>query len=225
MKYLKSIEQVNEYGGSEFSKITEKFNFSKKEVEAAANLIATAISKADKVKAKVHDLEYVKGKGAGFEISIDGEKYDGGSYTVKDNGDVVNAAIGNSHPNAVYNTIGNKDIADVFINMKKYESVAVGSAIHDVSTELPAKAIALPIEDDEEENGSITEGKDIGSWNQGGLKGNKNVLITTFVGPPAVEEFGLGRKCMQINVGMDYIALNPADIVELKDLLKSYKVK
>ena len=105
------------------SLVTEKFKFSKKEVEAAANLIASAISQADMVKAKVHDLEYVKGKGAGFEISIDGEKYDGGSYTVKDNGDVVNAAIGNKHPNAVYNTIGNKDIADVFINMEKYESL------------------------------------------------------------------------------------------------------
>ena len=105
------------------------------------------------------------------------------------------------------------------------ESVAVGSAIHDVSTELPAKAIALPIEDDEEENGSITEGTDIGSWNQGGLKGDKNVLVTTFVGPKGIEDFGLGRKCMQINVGMDYVSLNPADIVELKDLLKSYKVK
>ena len=107
----------------EESIVTEKFSFSKKEVEAAANLIASAISQADKVKAKVHDLEYDKGRGAGFEISIDGEKYDGGSYVVKDNGDVVNAAIGNSHPNAVYNTIGNKDIADVFVNMEKYESV------------------------------------------------------------------------------------------------------
>jgi len=108
---------------------------------------------------------------------------------------------------------------------KLTESKAVGSHIHDVSTELPAKAIALPLEDDEEENGSITEGTDIGSWNQGGLKGKENVLITTFVGPKDVEDFGLGRKCMQINVGMKYVSLNPADIVELKDILKSYKVK
>ena len=110
-------------------------------------------------------------------------------------------------------------------DLSKFESVAVGSHIHDVSTELPAKAIALPLEDDEEENGSITEGTDIGSWNQGGLKGKENVLITTFVGPKDVEDFGLGRKCMQINVGMKYVSLNPADIVELKDILKSYKVK
>jgi len=113
------------------SLVTEKFNFSKKEVEAAATLIASAISQADKVKAKVHDLEYDKGRGAGFEISIDGEKYAGGSYVVKDNGDVVNAAIGNSHPNAVYNTIGNKDIADVFINMEKYESNSVTEGKND----------------------------------------------------------------------------------------------
>ena len=117
--------QEPDYDDDEYdeSVVTEKFNFSKKEVEVAANLIASAISQADKVKAKVHDLEYDKGRGAGFEISIDGEKYDGGSYVVRDNGDVVNAAIGNSHPNAVYNTIGNKDIADVFINMEKYESL------------------------------------------------------------------------------------------------------
>ena len=85
--------------------------------------------------------------------------------------------------------------------------------IEDVYTQVPAKTIA------------IEEGKDIGSWNQGGLKGDKNVLVTTFVGPKDIEDFGLGRKCMQINVGMDYISLNPADITELKDILKSYKVK
>ena len=116
-------------------------------------------------------------------------------------------------------------VKETITKMRLGESVAVGSHIHDVSTELPAKAIALPLEDDEEENGSITEGTDIGSWNQGGLKGKENVLITTFVGPKDVEDFGLGRKCMQINVGMKYVSLNPADIVELKDILKSYKVK
>ena len=105
--------------------VNEKFNFSKKEVEKAANLIASAIAQADMVKTKVHHLEYDKGRGAGFDISIDGEESAGGSYVVKDNGDVVNAAIGNSHTNAVYNTIGNKSIADVFINMEKYESNTV----------------------------------------------------------------------------------------------------
>jgi hypothetical protein len=72
--------------------------------------------------------------------------------------------------------------------------------------------------------GTINEGTDIGSWNQGGVRGNENVLVTTFAGPKDIEDFGLGRKCMQINVGRSYVQLNPADIVELKDLLKNYKV-
>jgi hypothetical protein len=194
MKYLKSIEQVN-----------EAFKFTEKEVKDIAEVIAKAIAKVDNKQTAVHDMEFDKGRGAGFEISMGGDKYEGGSYTVRPNGDIVNSAIGNSFPNAVYAKIGDTDIRKVMKNIKKFEST--------VYTQVPAETIA------------IKEGKDIGSWNQGGLKGNKNVLITTFVGPPAVEDFGLGRKCMQINVGMDYISLNPADIVELKDILKSYKVK
>ena len=138
-----------EWDGDEINEslVTEKFNFSKKEVEKAATLIASAISQADMVKAKVHDLEYDKGRGAGFEISIDGDKYAGGSYVVKDNGDVVNAAIGNSHPNAVYNTIGNKDIADVFINMEKYESNSVTEANGQTVKEF-ADLLALLLDED-----------------------------------------------------------------------------
>jgi hypothetical protein len=71
---------------------------------------------------------------------------------------------------------------------------------------------------------TLNEGTDIGSWNQAGIKGDSNALITTFVGPKDIEDFGLGRKCMQINVGRNYVQLNPADIVELKELLKNYKV-
>jgi len=71
---------------------------------------------------------------------------------------------------------------------------------------------------------TINEGTDISSWNQAGIKGSDNAQITTFVGPKDVESFGLGRKCMQINIGRNYVQLNPADIVELKDLLKNYKV-
>ena len=106
-------------------------------------------------------------------------------------------------------------------------------SLKEVATQVPAKTIAFDMDDEDEDltndhempKRAITEGTDIGSWNQGGLKGKENVLITTFVGPKDVESFGLGRKCMQINVGMKYVSLNPADIVELKDLLKSYKVK
>ena len=71
---------------------------------------------------------------------------------------------------------------------------------------------------------TINEGTDISSWNQAGIKGSDNAQITTFFGPKDIEDFGLGRKCMQINIGRNYVQLNPADIVELKDLLKNYKV-
>jgi hypothetical protein len=171
------------------------------------------------------------------EMADKGFALSDGSFPIKDLKDLKNAiqAYGRAKDQARAakfivkraKALGAEDLIPDTEDFQKSlgESVAVGSHIHDVSTELPAKAIAIPLEDDEEENGSITEGTDIGSWNQGGLKGKENVLITTFVGPKDVEDFGLGRKCMQINVGMKYVSLNPADIVELKDILKSYKVK
>ena len=372
-----------EYNFANESKVNEaKFSFSEDQVKDVAELIAKAIAKMDKAKTAVHDMEYDAGRGAGFEISMDGEKYDGGSYTVRPNGEVYNAAIGNSFPNAIYAKIGDKDINKIIKNIKKFESVtearfvkSYDTKVNDAETEkdvlkiypkaqffvgkmshffgelepnlffkayypkyykqdtgksvkgdfkitsvyskkgsnyvelmesfesyakfvsenydteqrkeMAAKGFALadgsfpianledlknaimaygrakdqakaakfiakrakalgaedliPDSDDFQRSLkegiedvytqvpaktiAIEEGKDIGSWNQGGLKGDKNVLITTFVGPKDIEDFGLGRKCMQINVGMDYISLNPADITELKDILKSYKVK
>ena len=374
------IEDI-EYNMANESKVNEaKFSFSEDQVKDVAELIAKAIAKMDKSKTAVHDMEYDAGRGAGFEISMDGEKYDGGSYVVRPNGEVYNAAIGNSFPNAIYAKIGDKDINKIIKNIKKFESVEVNEAkfvksydtkVNDAETkkevskiypkakffigkhshffgelepnlffkayypkyykqdtgksvkgdfkitsvyskkgsnyvelmesfksyskfvsenydteqrkEMAAKGFALsdgsfpianledlknaiqaygrakdqakaakfivkrakalgaedliPDTDDFQksldevytqvpaETIAVTEGTDIGSWNQGGLKGKENVLITTFVGPKDIEDFGLGRKCMQINVGMKYVSLNPADIVELKDILKSYKVK
>ena len=107
------VESVNE----------ANFSYSEKEVRDVAELIAKAISKMDKVKALVHDMEYDKGRGAGFEISINGDKYDGGSYSVRPNGDVVNDAISKVSPNAVYAKIGDTNINKVIKNISKYESV------------------------------------------------------------------------------------------------------
>ena len=187
------------------SVVTEAFKFSEKEVKDIAELIAKAIAKVDNMPTAVHDMEFDKGRGAGFEISMGGDRHEGGSYTVRPNGDVVNSAIGNSFPNAIYAKIGDKDINKVMKNIQKFESTAY--------TQVPAKTIA------------ITEGTDLGGWNQGGPKGNQNVLITQYVGPKDIEDLGMGRKCIQINVGRDYVQLNPADIIELQDILKSYKVK
>ncbi len=117
------IEDI-EYNMANESKVNEaKFSFSEDQVKDVAELIAKAIAKMDKSKTAVHDMEYDAGRGAGFEISMDGEKYDGGSYTVRPNGEVYNAAIGNSFPNAVYAKIGDTDIRKVMKNIKKFESV------------------------------------------------------------------------------------------------------
>ena len=114
---------------SDFETINEaKFSFSEDQVKDVAELIAKAIAKLDKTKAAVHDMEYDAGRGAGFEVSMGGEKYEGGSYVVKPNGDVVNAAIGNAFPNAVYAKIGDKDINKIIKNIKKFESVEVNEA-------------------------------------------------------------------------------------------------
>lgn len=118
-----------EYNFANESKVNEaKFSFSEEQVKDVAELIAKAIAKLDKSKTAVHDMDYVAGRGAGFEVSMDGEKYDGGSYTVRPNGDVVNSAIGNSFPNAVYAKIGDKDINKIIKNIKKFESVEVNEA-------------------------------------------------------------------------------------------------
>ena len=89
--YSESV--VNESFVSFANSLNEKWNFSEAEVKAAAEQLAKAMANTDKVKVEVHDIEYDKGKGAGFELSWDGDKHDGGSYYIKDNGDVINAAI------------------------------------------------------------------------------------------------------------------------------------
>ena len=113
-----------EYNFANESKVNEaKFDFSEDQVKDVAELIAKAIGKMDKTKTAVHDMEYDAGRGAGFEISMDGEKYDGGSYTVRPNGEVYNAAISNSFPNAVYAKIGDTNINKIMKNIKKFEAV------------------------------------------------------------------------------------------------------
>tara|TARA_R100000544_G_scaffold34223_1_gene20943 strand:- start:156 stop:749 length:594 start_codon:yes stop_codon:yes gene_type:complete len=167
--------------------------------------------KPEKVDEAYSDEERMELADKGFALSD-------GSYPIKDLKDLKNAIM-------AYGRAKDQARTAKFI-VKRAKALGAEDLIPDtedfqkslkesleLATQVPAETIA------------VTEGTDIGSWNQGGLKGKENVLITTFVGPKDVESFGLGRKCMQINVGMKYVSLNPADIVELKDLLKSYKVK
>ena len=158
MKYFKTHTQfLNERRRSK-----EPFAFSEKEVKDIADLVAKAIAKVDKTKAAVHDMEFVDGEGAGFEISIDGEKYDGGSYDVRPNGEVVNVAIGNSFPNAIYAKIGDKNINQVIKNIKKFESVDVNEArrgtIHSA-----AKKASYPVTLVAIEKGKVVDQKLVGT--------------------------------------------------------------
>ena len=130
------IEDV-EYNLANESKVNEaKFSFSEKQVKDVAEVIAKAIEKLDNMKTAVHDMEYDAGRGAGFEISMGGDKYEGGSYVVRPNGEVYNAAIGNSFPNAVYAKIGDTDIRKVMKNIKKFESVTEAKFVKSYDTKV-----------------------------------------------------------------------------------------
>jgi len=157
MKYFKTHTQfLNEVRRSK-----EPFTFSEKEIKDIADLIAKAIAKVDKTKAAVHDMEFVNGEGAGFEISIDGEKYDGGSYNVRPNGEVVNVAIGNSFPNAVYAKIGDKNINQVIKNIKKFESAVTEAKLSKIHN--AAKKGSYPVTLVVIENGKVIKQELVGT--------------------------------------------------------------
>tara|TARA_R110002153_G_scaffold179316_1_gene332704 strand:- start:569 stop:856 length:288 start_codon:yes stop_codon:yes gene_type:complete len=88
---------------------TTTFNWTESEVLNAMNVIANRIMNLDKVLVEITEINYSEGEGAGFDLSFDGIPYEGGSYYVKDNGDVINAAISNQ---PCYYTI-KKNEADV----------------------------------------------------------------------------------------------------------------
>jgi hypothetical protein len=70
----------------------------------------------------------------------------------------------------------------------------------------------------------LNEGTDIGEWKGGGKDANKNVLITQFTGPAVLDKRVRSRKCIQVNVGMDYITLNANDIPNLINTLKNIRI-
>jgi hypothetical protein len=85
--------KINEHINRAKESVNEaKFNFSEPAVRRAAALLAKAMEKVDGVKIKVHDFEWDEGKGAGFDLSWDGDKHDGGSYGISDKGEVINHA-------------------------------------------------------------------------------------------------------------------------------------
>ena len=99
------------------------WNWSKEQIISAAENIATAINKIHYgYDTNVHDFEYNEGRGSGFEISINDEPGEGGSYHVTSKGEVINAALtlkGGGSP--IYANIGD-DINTVINKIKNLES-------------------------------------------------------------------------------------------------------
>ena len=132
----KSGKRVNNCVPKNESAVNEaKFNFTEAEIKNAAETLAKAMAKADKVKVEVHDFEYDKGRGAGFELSYDGDKYDGGSYYIKPNGDVINAAIKGG---TKYGTIKSSE-KDYLKYFKANESVVIESKGYKAGDEVELK--------------------------------------------------------------------------------------
>ena len=101
-KYLK--KKVNE------SIVNEKLSTS--ETKKVAETLAKAISKHDGCKCTVNTKSLEEGS---FDLDVDGEEYDGGSYYINDKGEVVNAAI---TPHEVYGTV-NSSVEDFIKGLKK----------------------------------------------------------------------------------------------------------
>ena len=132
----KSGKRVNNCVPKNESAVNEaKFNFTEAEIKNAAETLAKAMAKSDKVKVEVHDFEYDKGRGAGFELSYDGDKYDGGSYYIKPNGDVINAAIKGG---TKYGTIKSSE-KDYLKYFKANESVVIESKGYKAGDEVELK--------------------------------------------------------------------------------------
>ena len=98
------------------------FPYTEKQVRDMANKIAKALTKVEGVKASPHDFDFGDGSGASFNMSLDGIKFDGGTYDVFSNGDVVNVAIGSQGVKAVYAKMGDS-VAQIVQKIKKYDKM------------------------------------------------------------------------------------------------------
>lgn len=104
--------QLNE--AANFGKLA---GLSKEETLKIAQKLADAISKAEGNKCTVNKKSL---EADSFDLDIDGEEYEGGSYSLYDNGSIVNHAIGNSVKEPIY---GNWKKDDVNTMVKKIKAI------------------------------------------------------------------------------------------------------
>lgn len=107
------IQQFNESEEvSEASKFGAPAGLTKAETKKVAETLAKAISKNDGVKCTVN-LKTLEEDS--FDLDVDGEEYDGGSYNIYDDGSVVNHAV---TPNEIYGK-SHSSVEDFIKGLKK----------------------------------------------------------------------------------------------------------
>lgn len=111
-KKIEESVEVNEAAAS--------YGLTKAETKKVAETLAKAISKNDGVKCTVNLKSLEEDS---FDLDIDGEEYDGGSYYINDKGEVINAAV---TPHEIYGK-AESSVEDFIKGLKKpvKESVEV----------------------------------------------------------------------------------------------------
>ena len=107
----------------EVNEAAASYGLSKAQTKKVAETLAKAISKNDGVKCTVNLKSLEEDS---FDLDVDGEEYDGGSYYINDKGEVVNAAI---TPHEIYGK-AESSVEDFIKGLKKpiKESVEVNEA-------------------------------------------------------------------------------------------------
>jgi hypothetical protein len=117
MAYLKSQDYIKESTINEASNFGKPAGLSKEETFKIAQKLADAMSKIENEKYTVNKKSI---EGDSFDLDVDGEEYDGGSYNLYDNGNIVNHAIGNVVKEPIY---GNWKKDDISAMIKKIKAI------------------------------------------------------------------------------------------------------
>ena len=132
--YVKSLKElgIKESVVTEANPHAKPAGLSKEETMEVAQRFADAMSKADGKKVTVNKRTLEEDS---FDLDVDGEEFDGGSYNIFQNGNVMNMAVRN---NPVYGK-KNDSVDTIAKNMKKMsESVVTEEVLCEATVEMDA---------------------------------------------------------------------------------------
>jgi hypothetical protein len=132
--YVKSLKElgIKESVVTEANPHAKPAGLSKEETMEVAQRFADAMSKADGKKVTVNKRTLEEDS---FDLDVDGEEFDGGSYNIFQNGNVMNMALRN---NPVYGK-KNDSVDTIVKNMKKMsESVVTEEVLCEATVEMDA---------------------------------------------------------------------------------------